>query len=98
MRNEVHVCNAENGHANSTDCWCEPVSMSWIVNKFGVKVFVVEHYDETLKHHVVVLAERQSSRTLDSTGSIRHPGAPWVTRLLDDVKMPPPDPNERKID
>jgi hypothetical protein len=86
-RNEVHVCLAPNGHISSTDCWCEPVGMHWIVNQFKVKIFIVEHNDQEpiTMHHTGVIYARD--RTAD-----------WITALLDTIDSAPPlDPNERKL-
>jgi hypothetical protein len=100
-RNEVHVMNAENGHLNSTDCWCEPSAVQWVKNKHGVNVLVVEHNDNTLMHYRTLLACRERDKLFVSPTSV-HWGidAPWITRTLDAVPIPPDskqDPNERNL-
>lgn len=106
MRNEVHLCNFQNGHTLSTDCWCEPVFINWVQNKFGVLALIVEHSDDTPEHRTVVLARRERDRTTPCVGNFvdlpinRCPEAPWVTRALDEFRtkqLPPPDPNERSL-
>lgn len=82
-RNEVHVCNFPNGHSLSTDCWCEPVIIKWMTNKFGVKVLVVEHNDDTPQHRLVITAERE--RDINVEYNRNHPDASWITRVLRDI-------------
>lgn len=86
-RNEVHVCLGPNGHISSVDCWCEPSSIRWITNKFGIKILIVEHDDQepiTMHHSGVVYAR---DRTQD-----------WITVLLEEVSVSlPHDPNEKEL-
>lgn len=94
-RNEAHVVNAPNGHHLSTDCWCEPTSIRWVMNSHGVKVLVVDHRDETLAHRVEVLAQREADRAAPYANLSLN--EPWITRVLDPRLLPPHDPNERSL-
>lgn len=91
-RNEVHLVNAPNGHVMSTDCWCEPVSIQWVTNKHGIRVLVIDHNDDTILHHTVVLAKRNELRGTPASGNMADVPinktweAPWITRVLNDVK------------
>jgi hypothetical protein len=86
-RNEVHVCLAPNGHISSTDCWCEPSTIRWITNKFGVKILVIEHDDQepiTMHHSGVIYAR---DRTQD-----------WITVFLDTLDSTvTDDPNKKEL-
>lgn len=107
MRNEVHVSTSSNGHHLSTDCWCEPVLINWVTNRHGVKVLVVEHHDETMKHRILVVAERERDKSTPCSEPYalvpinRSIDAPWITRDLCGPfpqQLPPlDDPNERKL-
>ena len=79
QRNEVHICNAPNGHHLSVDCWCEPAAIRWIKNQWGVDILVVEHDDVTPQHRLTVIAER----TRDCMGAyLNEPNNGWITRVL----------------
>ena len=86
-KNEVHITLCANGHDLSSDCWCEPNRIYWYQNQQGILMLVVEHNDETLKHRMIVLAERERDRdTNNGTGS----DAPWVTRSIETALKEPP--------
>lgn len=99
MRNEVHLVTAQNGHVLSIDCWCEPSHIEWVTNKLGIKMLVIEHDDETLKHHILVNAERERDRRKPCLDF--HTDLDWITRALTPPwtppLLPPHDPNERNL-
>ena len=72
QRNEVHLTNIDNGHELDTDCWCEPTKMYWYTNQHGIKMFVVEHNDETAAQRSAVLHSREAGRD-------------WITAVLDSL-------------
>jgi len=88
MINEIHICNAPNGHDSSVACWCEPVCIYLYKNAHGITVKIVEHDDD-------------GSLTLHRADVIRLRDAvpDWVTRALDAVYwQPPPEGlNERSF-
>lgn len=81
----VHICEADNGHVRSPDCWCEPNRIYHYTNRLGIPLFVTEHNDETLKHRIVVVSERERDFHDQTPES-------WVTRILEAV--PPPHNGE----
>lgn len=105
MHNEVHVCNFDNGHEKSVDCWCEPTVIRRIRNRHGIDCLVVEHEDFTAAPRGMVIAERNTNQSLLFVGRfVEHPlnksiDAPWITRTLAPYGDPPPllDPHERNL-
>lgn len=101
MHNEVHVCTTPNGHVNSVDCWCEPVSISRVRNKHGIDCLIVEHCDDTLAHRSLVVHYRNMELdTPDYFGAGLD--SPWISRSLHPFGNPPTlpphdDPNERSL-
>ncbi len=72
--NEVHVYRAANGHCDSSDCWCEPVTIYLYKNAHGLLVKIIEHDDFESLH-------------LHRSGMIlaREVVQDWVTRYLDAI-------------
>ena len=96
MRNEVHICDHENGHELSVDCWCEPTWINWVKNRYGVNALVVEHNDDRPSdvHRQVVLALRERDKHQVLPVEEGYVDAPWITRMLDEIppfKVLPPE-------
>jgi hypothetical protein len=98
-RNEVHICLADSGHRDSTDCWCEPNKMYWYTNAKGILMFVVEHNDDVHIHRIVRVAARERDKNLAPSPDVLWGiDAPWITRALDiTYGTGPVEPNERNL-
>lgn len=103
QRNELHLCDFANGHMLSTDCWCEPTTINYVQNRYGVWILVVEHVDYTAKHRLSITAEREAMLLAEQSSEesrrilyVNHSEAPWITRVLN-LPSPPSDPNERTL-
>jgi len=96
MRNEVHVCNADNGHALSVDCWCEPTAIRWVWNAHGVGALIVEHEDDRFAHRIIVEACRERDKaTPYDPDHMMGVDESWITRALTPPWSPPPAPEEQ---
>ena len=76
---EIHAFVAENGHILSTDCWCEPATISVSKTKDGTPCLIVEHDDTTLLHHLDIIRERRG--VMGSLDYKNDPNAPWITQI-----------------
>jgi hypothetical protein len=85
MRNEAHITNGPFGHTLSTDCWCEPNSIRWVINAHGIPVLVVEHNDEVPAPHLLVTAIRERDKNEEY---VNDPNNGWITRVLEDLAPP----------
>lgn len=90
MDNEAHICNTDNGHAMSSDCWCEPTDIRIVINVHKVPVLVVFHVDTFTAHRALIIGHR--NLCINEPYS-NNPDAGWITRALNSL-FPPPERKE----
>lgn len=71
MVTKFHLCEYDNGHEPSEDCWCEPIPEHG-QGPFGEHVMIVLHVDEMKHHRRLVVAARGAAQD-------------WITQILEKV-------------
>jgi hypothetical protein len=103
VEGDLHVMStkqAQCGHVQSHDCWCEPTRIYLtVVHGLPGVTRVIEHNDDATEHRLVIINRRERDRQKPCADF--HTDHDWITRVLtppwQPSLLPPHDPNERNL-